>query len=289
MLHYLASVIETRMKHLDGFHEEMPTVSGAAAVNTDTVVSCFEQLQGLVHDATVASGLVVPEVIAAISGQDGGLSPNSMQSKVANAGSAERYASELYITANGALAVLEEKCVAMIEGTAKLKQFFVEYELQVHEIFVILSTFFKAYSHVKKQNEEKRKQASKAEQFHTIKKQRAAEKTQKAGEQVGASGEDAVPSRADRWAAGSNSKGNTSIAVGAIGAAVGAAAARHTPSGAQTARPARPDLKPKPAENTQPKRRNKPNPPPKDFEDQAAEKALVEQEAWGPAQDGEQF
>ena len=33
----------------------------------------------------------------------------------------------------------------------------------MHEIFVILSTFFKAYGHVKKQNEEKRKQASKVE------------------------------------------------------------------------------------------------------------------------------
>ena len=32
MLHYLASVIETKMKHLDGFHDEMPAVTGAAGL-----------------------------------------------------------------------------------------------------------------------------------------------------------------------------------------------------------------------------------------------------------------
>ena len=76
--------------------------------------------------------------------------------------------------------------------------------------------------------------------------------------------------------------------MGAIAAAVGGAAARHVPSGAQTSRHAV-DLKPKPAENTQPKRRNKPNPAPKSFADPAAKKEAVESDAWGPTEDGEQF
>ena len=170
MLHYLASVIETRMKDLDGFIDEMPTVKAAANINVEQITSNFGQLQSLVHDATVASGLVVPEVLAALTSEDNDESPGSIRGKMADAGPAERYASELYIGANAQLAQLEEDTVTMIQNAHALQSYLVEYELQVHEIFVILSSFFKAYDHVKQQNQEKREQAQRAEKFKSLKK-----------------------------------------------------------------------------------------------------------------------
>jgi len=47
MLHYLASVIESRMAHLMDFGQELPSLSEAAGISIDNVATTFTQLQGL--------------------------------------------------------------------------------------------------------------------------------------------------------------------------------------------------------------------------------------------------
>jgi len=88
MLHYLASVVESRMEHLIDFPDELPTIEEASGISVENVASTFQALQSVVHDSTVGSGLVNPNVVARLAaGED----------IYANANQAMKFATEFYI------------------------------------------------------------------------------------------------------------------------------------------------------------------------------------------------
>jgi len=153
MLHYLASVMESRMSHLMEFKDELPTANEASGITVDAVATHFQQLQQIVHEATVGVGLVSPDVVERIAAGGDDLCSAPLDVK---------YATDFYIKANNHLASLEDDVQKMIDDSYRLQEYLSEKEMPASEILLVLDTFIKAFVHVLDDNARERRVATNA-------------------------------------------------------------------------------------------------------------------------------